>query len=60
MMSIKENMSNVITESDSQIAIRAITGAIKVPSIISNILGDIGVLVFAIRYIKFIYYIGVV
>lgn len=45
----------MITESDSQIAILAITGAIKAPSIISNIVKDIVALVSTVRNINFVY-----
>lgn len=54
MISIEEDLSNVIIECDSQLAIRTITSAIKVSSVISNIVANIGVLVSVIRNIKFL------
>lgn len=47
--------TKIILESDSQIAIRAIMGAIKALNTITNIIEDILVLASAIRNIKFVY-----
>lgn len=41
MAAIKAKLSQVIIESDSYVAIRAIIGDIKAPSNISNIIADI-------------------
>lgn len=48
-------MSIVIVESDYQIAIQAITSAVKVSSLIHNIVKDSIVLASAIRNIQFVY-----
>lgn len=48
-------MSNVIIENDSQIAFQAITGGIKAPTLISNIIVVIVVLASLTRNIKIVY-----
>lgn len=51
--SIQAKLSNVIIESDFQVAIRATIDDIKPQSVIWNIVADICILASAIRYIVF-------
>lgn len=53
---IKEILSNIIIESDSQTVIQVIKNIIKVPSLILNIVKDVKKLAPSIRNIKFEYY----
>lgn len=48
VISMQEKLSNIIIESDSQIVIHAIMGAIKIPSTISSIVKDIRILLSAL------------
>lgn len=54
MVAVQDNRCNIIIESDSQIAIQAITGKVKCPSLISNIVNDIVVVVSPVTNIKFV------
>lgn len=53
---IRANLSKVIIESDSQVAIRAIIGDIKLPSDVSNIVVDICLLLTVVMNLKFLHY----
>lgn len=53
LVSVQKKISNVLVESDSQITIQVIAGAVKVTSQICNIITDIIVLASAIRNRKF-------